>query len=432
MNDEINIRSDEVREVMEKIPGWLIRWGTTLIFLIIILVITGSHFLNYPTIIHSKIVVTTENPPASLIARASGRMSNIFVQDNQKVKTNQIIAIIENPANFQHVRLLNDKLKYVNHFIEKYQPEILSLFNSTLDLGELQSPYTALVKQMYDYKNFIDLDYHNKKIKSLNEELRYYNGYSWKLKKQSKILSDKTKLSGRQFKRDSILYTSGVISNAEYEKSKSGLLDEEYNLEQVQLSLSSNQIQIAGLKKQILELQLEQSEAKKRMKTVLQESYDNLNAEIAKWELKYILKSPIDGTITFTKIWSENQTVREGETVFTIIPESPGKIIGKIKLPIVGSGKVKPGQDVNIKFDNYPYLEYGLVKGKVKTISQVPEGDYYIVEVSLTNGLVTFYDKKLEFTQEMPGQAEIITEKLSLLRRIMNPLKYLIEKNLRD
>ena len=431
MNDEINIRSDEVREVMEKIPGWLIRWGTTLLFLIIFLIIAGSHFLNYPTIIHSKIVVTTENPPASLIARSSGRLSNIFVKDNQKIRINQIIAIIENPANYQHVSLLNDKLKYVNNFINHYQPEIISLFNSTLDLGELQNPYTALVKQMYDYKNFIDLDYHNKKIKSLNEELRYYNGYSWKLKKQSNILSDKVKLSKRQFKRDSILYASGVISNAEFEKSKSGLLDEEYNLEQVQLSLSSNQIQIAGLKKQILELQLEQSEAKKTMKTILQESYDNLNAEIAKWELKYILKSPIDGTITFTKIWSENQTVREGETVFTIIPESPGKIIGKIKLPIVGSGKVKPGQDVNIKFDNYPYLEYGLVKGKVKTISQVPEGDYYIVEVSLTNGLVTFYGKKLEFTQEMPGQAEIITEKLSLLRRIMNPLKYLIEKNLK-
>ena len=149
-------------------------------------------------------------------------------------------------------------------------------------------------------------------------------------------------------------------------------------------------------------------------------------------ELKYILKAPTDGIITFTKIWSENQFVRENETVFTVIPEQPGEIIGKIDLPIKGSGKVKEGQEVNIKFDNYPYLEYGLVKGKIKTISLVPEEDHYFVEVDLINGLVTFYGKELEFNQEMPGDAEIITEKLSLLSRIMNPIKYLIEKNLKD
>jgi multidrug resistance efflux pump len=430
MNEEINIRSDEVREIMEKIPGWLTRWGTTLIFFIIAIILVGSNYFKYPTIIPSEIVVTTENPPASLVARANGRLSNIFVTDTQKVTLGQTIAIIENPANYQDVNLLKDKLKYVDGFITHYQPSVVHLFSNNLELGELQNAYTTLVKQLFDYKNFIELDYHNQKTLSLQTELRHYNSYSSKLGTQAKILGDKVNLSKRQFKRDSVLFVSGVISNAEFEKSRSSLLDEQYNLEQVQLNLSSSYIQVAGLKKQILELQLEKNETQERMKTMLQESLDNLRGELSKWDLRYILKAPTDGIITFTKIWSQNQIVREGEVVFTVIPENPGEIIGKINLPIKGSGKVKTGHEVNIKFDNYPYLEYGLVKGEVKNISLVPEGDYYFVEVKLVKGLVTFYGKELQFNQEMQGNAEIITEKLSLLRRIINPIKYLIEKNL--
>jgi len=432
MSDDINIRSDEVREVMEKIPGWIIRWGTTLIFFIMALVIVGSYYLRYPTVIDSDIVVTTENPPASLVARASGRMSQIFVSDTQRVLMGQTIAIIENPANYNHVMQLKKQLARIDAYIISSKPDMVASLNADLDLGELQTPYANLLKQIYDYKNFVDLDFHQQKINSLKQEIYQYNSYINQLKNQIRILSDKVRLAQRQFKRDSILIVSGVISDLEFEKSRSNLLDQQYSLEQVQLSLSSTRIQVAGLKKQIVELQLEESETLKKMKTQLQESYNNLLAEIAKWELMYILKAPTQGIITFTKIWSENQFVKQGETVFTIIPERPGEIIGKIELPIKRSGKVKVDQDVNIKLDSYPYLEYGLVKGKVRNISLVPDGDNYIVEVNLPNGLVTFYGKELAFTQEMQGQAEIITEKLSLLRRIMNPIKYLIEKNIGD
>lgn len=430
MKDEINIRSDEVREVMEKIPGWLIRWGTSLIFIIFALIITGSYFLRYPTLIYSNIVVTTENPPASLVARSSGRISNIFVRDTQRVHTGQTIGIIENPANYQHVFHLKKLLPHVQRFISDYDPTILTSFKVDLKLGELQNTYTILAKQLFDYKNFVELDFHTQKIQSLKSELRHYNNYMQKLNKQVGILYDKVALSKRQFERDSLLKIQDVISNADYEKSRSNLLDKRYDLEQIKLNLSSTQIQVAGIKKQILELELENSESSKKMRTQLQESYDNLQAEIAKWELKYLLKTNTDGRITFTKIWSENQFIRQGETVFTVIPEQPGDTIGKIDLPIKGSGKVKIGQEVNIKFENYPYLEYGLVKGRVRTISLVPEGDNYKVEVELQNGLTTFYGRKLTFNQEMKGDAEIITEKVSLLRRIFNPIKYLIQKNI--
>lgn len=431
MKENVYIRSDEVREIMEKTPIWIIRWGITLILIIILLIIAGSYFFSYPTIIHSKIIVTTENPPASIKARTSGRIQDIFVEDKQIVSPGDILAIIENPAEYSDVVLLKSKLSFVKDFFYYYDPEMVSVFNTNLKLGELQYSYSTYLKSLNDYRNFLQLDYHDKKIKSLNQELALYKDYYRRLSKQLGLLKDKLALREKQFSRDSILFMQNVISNAEFEQSKSALFKELSEIEAAELNLSSTEIDMANTQKNILELELEKTEQLKQQKLELLKEYENLSAEVSKWELNYLLKSPVEGQVTFTKIWSENQFIKENETVFTIIPQNPGKIIGKIHLPIKGSGKVKTGQKVNIKFDNYPYLEYGIVKGVVKNISMVPEDSNYFVEVYLPEGLKTFYNKELKFTQEMQGEAEIMTDELSLFMRIVNPLKYIFEKNLK-
>ena len=70
--------------------------------------------------------------------------------------------------------------------------------------------------------------------------------------------------------------------------------------------------------------------------------------------MSYVLMSPIDGNITFTRYWVSNQNVQVGEEVFTVIPVSESQIIGKAMLPVARSGKVKTGQNVNISLDNFP------------------------------------------------------------------------------
>ena len=90
---------------------------------------------------------------------------------------------------------------------------------------------------------------------------------------------------------------------------------------------------------------------------------------------------------------------------------------------------MKTGQIVNIKLSGFPYLEYGMVRGEVKSKSLVPTGDAYIIEITLPGGLTTLYGKKLDFTQNMQGTAEIMTDNLRLLQKIINPFRYLATKN---
>lgn len=101
---------------------------------------------------------------------------------------------------------------------------------------------------------------------------------------------------------------------------------------------------------------------------------------------------------------------------------------GKIILPRRGAGKVKAGQKVNLKFEEYPYMEYGFVQVRLSNISMVPYedsnlGKVYILEVELPDSLITQYKKLIPYQSEMTGIAKIITEDITVFDRFLNPIR---------
>ena len=160
--------------------------------------------------------------------------------------------------------------------------------------------------------------------------------------------------------------------------------------------------------------------------TLLRTGYYNLTNQLIAWEQEFVLKTPITGQVTFTNFWSVNQFVTLGQTVFTVVPENEQEIIGKATIPLAGVGKVDTAQRVNIKLDNFPYMEFGMLEGEISNISMVPVtndlGTYYPADIILRNGLVTNYKKELPFNQEMQGNAEIITKDRRLIQRLVEPL----------
>jgi HlyD family secretion protein len=183
-------------------------------------------------------------------------------------------------------------------------------------------------------------------------------------------------------------------------------------------------------KRQLLQdYNIKRVEDKENLVAVLNESYMNLIARIKIWDNTYLLISPVDGIVSFTRFWNANQSVVKDEPVITVIPLETGNFLGRINLKMLRSGKVKPGQKVNIKLSGYPYLEYGMVRGVIKSKSLVASRDAYIIEIDLPDGLTTLYGIKLDFAQNMQGTAEIITEDLRLLQKIVNPFRYMISRN---
>lgn len=425
--NKIEIRSEEYQEVLGATPNWILRSGITIILLVIIILLIGSWFFKYPDVLNSRVVILTENPPVQLKAYASGKLTHIFYSENQDVQQDSVVAVIENTANLNDIFLISIMLDTLSDI--RYFPE-----NIDLKLGELQQSWSGLVRIISSYRNFIEIDYYEQKNESLASQINYHNKYYSGLLNQVKIMDKENSLALVQFERDKSLYNDNVIAKIDFEKSEQTYLQQKRSYESSKTSLISTQMQINQLKQQILENNIQKANELKTYEIQIEEALQGFKSQLAKWKQSYLIISPIDGRVSFNKVWFENQSVSAGDLIVTIIPKNEMRIIGKADIPSTGVGKVKPGQTVNIKLDNYPYMEFGMLKAKVKNISLVPitteQGIFYSAEIELNDSILkTNYNKIIPFSQNMTGTAEIITDDLRLLERFLNPLRSIWKKS---
>lgn len=425
--NKIEIRSEEYQEVLGATPNWILRSGITIILLVIIILLIGSWFFKYPDVLNSRVVILTENPPVQLKAYASGKLTHIFYSENQDVQQDSVVAVIENTANLNDIFLISIMLDTLSDI--RYFPE-----NIDLKLGELQQSWSGLVRIISSYRNFIEIDYYEQKNKSLTSQINYYNKYYSGLLNQVKIMDKENSLALVQFERDKSLYNDNVIAKIDFEKSEQTYLQQKRNYESSKTSLINTQMQINQLYQQILDNNIQKTNELNTYEIQIEDALQGFKSQLAKWKQSYLIISPIDGRVSFNKVWFENQSVSAGDLIVTIIPKNEMRIIGKADIPSTGVGKVKPGQTVNIKLDNYPYMEFGMLKAKVKNISLVPitteQGIFYSAEIELNDSILkTNYNKIIPFSQNMAGTAEIITDDLRLLERFLNPLRSIWKKS---
>lgn len=424
--NNIEIRSEEVQEIMGTPPKWIIRWGIVIIMSVVFILLAGSFFYKYPDKINARVTIISESPPIQIIARQNGKLDKIFVIDKQSVKAGDLLGIIENPADYKDVYSLIDYLDSIKSFFDDPDSLMNLELSGDYNLGQIHTYYSTLVSQLNEFQTYIRFNPSDQKIKSLENEYADYKNYIEKLRRKIEVLNQDYILSVSQFLRDSVLHVNKVMSDVDFEKSKQSMFKQKYSYNSATTDLASTQITMNKLTQDIEEQKRLKSEMVFNQLIALRREFTNLNNQLITWEQDYVLKTPIAGQVTFTNFWSVNQFVNAGEMVFTVVPENELEIIGKATIPIAGVGKVDTAQSVNIKLDNFPYMEFGILEAEVSNISMVPvttkDGSYYTAEIKLRNGLVTNYKKELPFNQEMQGNAEIITKDRRLIERLVEPL----------
>lgn len=430
---EIELRSEEFNEVLSAVPAWIIRWGITVTACVVLMLLIGSAVFKYPDVISSTVTLTGTTPVSAVVAKTSGKLQELYVENNQQVEANTLLAVIENPAKTNDILRLKELLRQTENSLDT----IALVPSQQLQLGSLQSLYSSFYLSMSEYKQFKELAYHLKKIDLVKERIVRNEVYYRNMLKQKDLSEVQAKIAHQQYARDSLLGVKGLISKEAVEESYSGYLQFSLSAENMDRSLENLQIQLAQMNESLYDTEYQYLDQKNTLETQLRSLVNQLRAEIDAWEISYALITPIDGEITLTQYWTNNQNVTAGNIVFNIVPTNQGEIIGKAMLPTERSGKVRKGQRVNIRFSNYPDKEFGLVKGIVENISLIPIVDgqnakSYMVDIELPNGLRTSYNKELPFLPEMEGQADIITEDMSLLERFLMPIRKVITEGLRN
>jgi len=417
-----NLRSEAVQDILTKVPHWMILWGNTIVLTLLILFFVFTWFIKYPDVISTEAVITSTMPPQKEYASISGKIDTILVGDNQQIKTGEILAMIENTAKLKDVLKLKASIDTINIQNNDFNFPIDEL--PMLSLGEISSTYAIFEKDYINYSLNKSLDPYSNKIianrLSENElQLRLKS-----LQNQKELDKKKFKLSENEYLRNKQLYEKGVISLNEFEAKQLRYLEEEKQLKNLELSFSQLKQSMNDANQNSKETKINNQMEDTRLFKDMILSFTQLEEAIKIWEIKYLLKADQDGKVSFINIWNQNQNVTQGDLLFTIVPNTNNKYLAKIKAPIQNSGKIKKGQSVNIKLLNYPEDEYGMIQGKIKSMSALPnEEGFYLVQVSLDSPLITSYNIEIPFINEMTGTAEIITEDLRLLERFFYQLR---------
>ncbi|MFK7785115.1 MAG: HlyD family secretion protein [Crocinitomicaceae bacterium] len=419
-DQEIELRSEEVQEILTRPPSWMIRWGSVIVLLMVALILLFSFYVKYPDLISTQITITTEIPPERLLAKTNGRIEKIFVENMQEVEKEMPLAIIENTASYQDVFQLKKCIEKISLDDFTFPYESFGM----MQLGPIQEAYTSFEQEYIAF--------------SLNRELNPYavertahGKEGVQLKERYKILSDQFELEKKangikkeSLDRDEILFEEGAIPLIEWERKKLEHIQASKNVKNLLTQLSQVRSAINELYKSSATSRLNQTMDEVNQQRGVYRSLAQLKKAIQDWELAYVISSSVKGKVSFMQVWVENQTIESGQQVFTVVPSDGLDYIGKIKAPATNTGKIKEGQKVNIRLMNYPAREFGILSGEVKSISLTPDHEgNLLIDVAFPNGIETSYNKKIVFQQEMSGSADIVTEDLRLIERFFYQFK---------
>ena len=260
-----------------------------------------------------------------------------------------------------------------------------------------------------------------KKINNLSTKIKQQRGYLETLSRQIDLVRQSLSLTKSRYSKASMLYVRKVIAEAEFDQSKQNLIQQLQSLKQQEAAFTQAQMQLTTQLDQLTDYD---NQNKRETSHLLRQNMENLSSSISVWEDNYLIKASKSGKVSFTGIWSSKQPVQGGDIICTIVPDKAGKIMGRIKLSTQGAGKVEKNQKVNIKLMDYPYMEFGMIQGKVENVALVPNENFYWAYVNIPRPLKTTYGNQIAFRQKMPGTAEIVTKDLSVLDRFLQPIMH--------
>jgi multidrug resistance efflux pump len=423
--DEIKIYSDEVRDILSDPPKAIYRWGNTILLGFVILLILMSWFIRYPDIVSTQIIITTNLPPEKLIVKTSGKIEAILVKDRTTVKKNTPLAVIENTSNYEDVFLLKSIIDTLNLEKSDFPFHLLK----SAQLGDVENAYSLFQKEystdelnreLQPYK--VEGTAHSLESKQLKERLSL-------LESQKGITQNELALQKLDLERYQTLFNKGIVASQELEKHKLTYLQSEKGYKNLLSSISSLKSSINELNRSSKTTQINESKENVNLERNVMQAFFQLKKAVKDWELNYVFRSSIDGKVTFLQVWNENQFVTLGDNIFSIVPTIESGYIGKVKASAQNSGKIKIGQNVNIRLANFPDREFGMINGKVKNISLTPDKEgNLLIDITLPKGIETSYKKKISFQQEMIGSADIVTEDLRLLERLLYQFRDLFKR----
>jgi len=181
--------TDDMQDIITTVPSWILRWGITLFFFILMLIIGLSALIRYPDVVDATLKISSPNSPKPIVAKIQGKLVKLLVKQNDNVVAGQPLAYIESTAD--HVQVINllAKLRELQKAIRPDNPAIIHFLDHTdeAQLGELQGSYQTFYQEYLSYKSSVENGFYVRKRAYLDKDLADLNKQEQQLNAQKTI-----------------------------------------------------------------------------------------------------------------------------------------------------------------------------------------------------------------------------------------------------
>jgi HlyD family secretion protein len=420
VSPSLEIRSEEVQEIIGRPPHWLVRWGIASLFIVLALIFLSASTIQYPETINAPLQLTAINAPKTVEVKVNGKLVRLFKEDNMQVQEGEVLAWLESTADHASVIALSSTLDSLDHWLQNnHVKSIRSLgILSYKNLGSLQSSFQSFDQVYREFLDYLPGAYYHDQKKILVEELEYSRQLLEHLEVQKQIQQTTLQLAKREYEAQKKLAEKDLIADLELDRAESELANLKLPLQQTESAIINNRMAQSAKQTEIMDLERQISQ----QQAIFAQAVYSLKSAVEEWKRSYFLTAPASGRLFYSGILQEKQTISAGQELFLIQPESTS-YFGELIITQRSFGKIEEGQQVLVRFSGYPYSEFGSVAGNIEYLSDIPVRDsLFFAKVEFPNGLNTNYGYELTPKNGMMGTAEIITQDMRLITRVYNNL----------
>ncbi|MEB0260875.1 MULTISPECIES: HlyD family efflux transporter periplasmic adaptor subunit [unclassified Mucilaginibacter] len=406
--------SDDMQDIITVVPAWILRWGITLFFCILVLLLSLSAFIKYPDIVKTKLKISSPNIAKPIIPKVTGKLDKLLVTNNQTITTGQPLAYIESTANHDEVLTLLASLLKLQQASPGGQIDD-AFFNKTANnnLGELQGAYQTFIQSYLAYKASIENGFLVKKRTYLLHDIEGLNKQTGQLQAEKLLQQRDADLAKEEYDMHQKLEKQKVETPAELRQQESKYISRKAPLLQTDAALITSNTNLLAKQKEILELDNQVAEERSKFSQAL----NSLISQAEDWKNKYVLYASQAGRVIFAGNIQENQVVSPAHEVF-YVSNGNEKFFGEMNIPQDDFGKVKQGQKVLVKLRSYRFEEFGMLNGKIAYIADVPFNDSIFLSKVVFTSKTSDMKKPVVLKQGMIADAEIVTEDATVLQRL--------------
>lgn len=372
--------------------------------------------------LYGTITITSVNPPVPVMSGLDGFIRTLMVEDKSQVEKDQVLAQIEMEVEVEHIEKLDKHLDQLKAYAD-HPREALNALAALPELeGELEIILLSLQREIQNYLQILEDPLFDKKRTAYEKQLQYRKKLTDLLNEEYESKTNALTLEEKQFRISSSLFDSGLVSTVQYFEAEKRLLNTQFEVQNQKTEMERNNLDIEDTKNNIHNLELDYQRDLKAAREKIDQFLLDLHAMIHSMEHLYNLRASTSGFLEYFEILDAGQLISSQDPMFIITPEAH-QSIGRMSIPESNTAELQKGKLVRVKLNKYPFKDWGVLEGEVLSVTNVPIDGQYRVKVGFPGGFVTTYGRKLAYTNQLEGKAEIILQERSFFDRIFTQIR---------